>query len=155
MYVSVCMLLCVINVIHFMGYCLLCHQNGRICQQPLAKRTHSSLLKWPNSKCGYANQTSSNQTHVLSTHGSPHHYQAAATLLRSTTLHSPPLPQLTIPLPLDSAQNHWAFIPHEVFNQLSNALQHLTSSMNANNTPAPATDNAESTRTIKDGTPNV
>ena len=37
-----------------------------------------------------------------------------------------------------------------MLNQLSNALQHLTRPMQANNTPY----NAESTRTMEDGTPN-
>ena len=39
-----------------------------------------------------------------------------------------------------------------MLNQLSNALQHLTSSMQANDTPA--TGNAESTRIVEDGTLN-
>ena len=39
-----------------------------------------------------------------------------------------------------------------MFNQLANALQHLTISIQANNTPKPG--NAESTCTIEDGTPN-
>ena len=90
-----------------------------------------TTIKVTQLQCGYANQTSSNQTHELSTHGSSRHCQATATPLRSTTLHSPQLTQLPIPLPSDLAQNHWAFIPHEVFNQLSNALQHLTCSMHA------------------------
>ena len=93
-----------------------------------------------------------NQTYEPSIHGSSHRCQSAATPGRSTTSDSLPLAQLPIPLPSDSAQNRGAFIPHEVLNQLSNALQHLTSSMQANNTPTPG--NAESTCTIEDGTPN-
>ena len=49
-------------------------------------------------------------------------------------------------------QNRGAFVAYEVFNQLSNVLQNLTSSVQANNTPAPG--NAESTRTIENGTLN-
>ena len=94
---------------------------------------------------------SPNQTHEPSTHRSSH-CQVAATPSRSNTSDYPSLTQLSIPQPLDSVQNHGAFVPHEVFNQLSNTLQHLTSSMQANNTPVPG--NAESTCTIQDGTLN-
>ena len=117
-----------------------------------AKRTHLSISKRPNSKFERTNRTSSNQTHKPSTRGSSRRRRAAATPSRSTASDSLPLPQLPIPLPSDSSQNHGTFVPHTVLNQLSNALQHLTSSMQANNTPA--TGNAESTRTIEDGTPN-
>ena len=95
---------------------------------------------------------SSNQTHEPSTHGSSCCHQATPTLLRSTTLNSLPLTQLPIPLPSDLVQNREVFIPHEVLNQLSKSLHHLTSSMQANNTHAPG--NAESIHTIEDGTPN-
>ena len=95
---------------------------------------------------------SSNQTHEPSTCRPSRRPRAAATPSRSTASDSPLLPQLPIPLPSNSSQNHGRFVPHEVLNQLSNALQHLTSSMQANNTPA--TGNAESTRVIEDGTPN-
>ena len=92
---------------------------------------------------------SSNQTHKFSTHGSFNRCQAAAaTPPRSNTLDYPPSTQLSIPQPSDSAQNRG----REVFNQLSSALQHLKSSMQANNTPALG--NAESTCTIEDGTSN-
>ena len=95
---------------------------------------------------------SPNQTHDSSTHGSSHCCQAAATPPRSNTSDYLPLTQLPIPLLSDSAQNCGAFVPHDVFNQLSNALQNLTSSMQANNTPTPG--NAESTHTIEGGTPS-
>ena len=96
---------------------------------------------------------SSNQINEHSTHGSSRSLQATATPSRFTTLDSPPLAQLPIPLPTDSAQNREAFVPHEVLNQLSSALQHLTSSMQADNTPAPG--NAESTRTVENSTLNA
>ena len=127
-------------------------KNSSATQQPPAKRTRLSLSKRPNSNLGRTNQTSSNQTHEHSTRGPSHRHRAAATPSRSTASDSPPLPQLPIPLPSNSSQNRGTFVPHEVLNQLSNALQHLTSSMQANNTPA--TGNAESTRIIEDGTPN-
>ena len=111
-------------------------------------------MKQPNLKCKHANQISSSQTHETSTHGSSRRCRTPATPLRSTISDSLPVTQLPIPPTLDSAQNRRAFIPHRVFNQLSNALQRLTSSMQANNTPAPG--NAESTHdhTIDDGTLN-
>ena len=153
MHFNVCMLLVWYNLFRGLPFIMLPKWiNSLATQQPSAKYTRPSLLKWPNSKRGRTNQTSSNQIHEPSTHGSSRHHQAAATPSRSTTLDSPPLTQLQIPLPSDSAQNHGTFVPHEVFNQLSNALQHLTSSMQANNTPTPG--NAKSTLAIEDGTPN-
>ena len=74
---------------------------------------------------------SSNQTHEPSTRESCRSHQAAATPSRLTTLDSLLLAQLPILLPPDSAQNCGEFIPHEMINQLSNALQHLTSTMQA------------------------
>ena len=127
-------------------------KNSSATQQPPAKRTRSSLSKRPNSNLGRTNRTSSNQTHEPSTRGSSRHRRAAATPFRSIASDSPPLPQSPTPLPSHSSQNCGTFVPHEVLNQLSNALQHLTSSMQANNTPS--TGNAESTRITEDGTPN-
>ena len=127
-------------------------KNLSATQQPPAKCTRSSLSKRSNSNLGHTNRTSSNQTHESSTCGPSHCCRAAATPSRSTALDSPSLPQLPIPLPSNSSQNCGTFVPHEVLNQLSNALQCLTSSMQANNTPA--TGNAESTHIIEDGTPN-
>ena len=69
-----------------------------------------------------------------------------ATPPRSNTADYPLLTQLPIPLPSDSVQNRGAFVPHKVFNKLSNAFQHLKSSMQANNTPTLG--NAETTHTI-------
>ena len=126
-------------------------KNSSATQQPPAKHIRSSLSKRPNSNFGHTDWTS-NQTHESSTHGPSRRRRAAATPSRSTASDSPLLPQLPIPLPSNSSQNRGTFVPHEVLNQLSNALQHLTSSMQANNTPA--TGNAESTRIIEDGTPN-
>ena len=80
---------------------------------------------------------SSNQTYEPSTHGSIHCHQATVTPVRSTTSDSPPLTQLQIPLLVDSAWNRGVIVPHKVFNQLFNALQHLTSSMQPNNRPVP------------------
>ena len=130
-------------------------KNSSATQQPPAKRTRSSLSKRPNSNLGRTNQTSSNQTHEPSTRGSSRRRRAAATPLRSTASDSPPLPQSPTPLPSHSSQNCGTFIPHEVLNQLSNALQHLTSSIQANNRDTPTTGNAEPPRTIEDGTSNV
>ena len=71
-------------------------------QEPPAKRTRFSLSKGPNSKLGCANQISLNQINEPSTHGSPHHCQAAATPLRSNTYDYSLLTHLPIPLPSDS-----------------------------------------------------
>ena len=139
------------DIIHLLGYCFYAIKMKEFVGHPTAT-SKVSLSRRPNSKHGHANQTSSNQTYEPSIHGSSHRHQAAATPSRSATLDSPPLSQLPISLPWDSAQSHGAFVPHKMLNQLSNALQHLTSSMQANNTPAPG--NAKSTCTIEDGTLN-
>ena len=113
-----------------MGYHLLCHHNESVGHPTATSNAHTLVtIEATNSKRGHANQTSSNHKHEPSTHGSSRCQQATATPSRSTTSESPPLSQLPIPLPLDLVQNRGVFVPHQALNQLSNTLQHLTSSM--------------------------
>ena len=104
--VCICMYVAMCDIIDSVDYSLLCHKNknSSATQQPPLKCTRSSLSKRPNSKRGYANQASFNQTHDPSTHRSSHCHQPGATPSRSTTSDSLPLTQLPIPLPSDSVQ---------------------------------------------------
>ena len=71
--VCICMYVAMCDIIYLVGYRLLCHQSKRICRRPNSHHQSAHIChyqKWPNSKCGHANQTSSNQTHEPSTCGS-------------------------------------------------------------------------------------
>ena len=127
-------------------------KNSSATQQPPAKRTRSSLSKRPNYNLGRTNRTS-NQTHESSTRGPSRRRRAAATPSGEVNRFGlSAVTSITNPFAIEFIAKSWNIRSSRGVNQLSNALQHLTSSMQANNTPA--TGNAESTRIIEDGTPN-
>ena len=79
-------------------------------------------IKATQLKAWACKSTSPNQTHKPSTQDHPIVVKPLPTPPRSNTSDYPLLTQLPIPLPSDSVQNHGAFIPHKVFNKLSNAF---------------------------------